>query len=87
MFANIKYKLPLWPFWDKNPLTGLEIHSWSKNKKYSPFLSQRDKGSTKYSEKNHNQTFPKKQTKEDNKIRASTRIQHTHVSKLEKTIR
>jgi hypothetical protein len=69
MFANIKYKLPLWPFWDKNPLTGLEIHSWSN------------------SEKNHNQTFPKKQTKEDNKIRASTRIQHTHVSKLEKTIR
>jgi hypothetical protein len=37
-------KLPLWPFWDKNHLTGLEIHSQSKNKNYSPFLSQRDKG-------------------------------------------
>jgi hypothetical protein len=29
---------------DKNHLTGLEIHSRSKNKNYSPFLSQRDKG-------------------------------------------
>jgi len=37
-------KLPLWTFWDKNHLTGLEIHSLSKNKNYSPFLSQRDKG-------------------------------------------
>jgi hypothetical protein len=36
-------KLPLWPFWDKNHLTSLEIHSGSKNKNYSPFLSQRDK--------------------------------------------
>jgi hypothetical protein len=41
----------------------------------------------KYSKKNHNQTFPKKETKEDNKVRASTRIQHTHVSKPEKTVR
>jgi hypothetical protein len=24
-------KLPLWPFWDKNHLIGLKIHSWSKN--------------------------------------------------------
>jgi hypothetical protein len=37
-------KLPLWPFWDKNHFTSLEIHSWFKNKNYSPFLSQRDKG-------------------------------------------
>jgi hypothetical protein len=37
-------KLPLWPFWDKNHLTSLEIHSRFKNKNYSPFLSQRDKG-------------------------------------------
>jgi hypothetical protein len=37
-------KLPLWPFWDKNHLTGLEIYFRSKNKNYSPFLSQRDKG-------------------------------------------
>jgi hypothetical protein len=36
-------KLPLWSFWDKNHLTGLEIHSRSKHKNYSPFLSQRDK--------------------------------------------
>jgi hypothetical protein len=42
--ANKTNKLPLWPFWDKNHLTGLEIHSRSKNKNYSPFLSQRDKG-------------------------------------------
>jgi hypothetical protein len=37
-------KLPLCPFWDTNHLTGLEIHSRSKNKNYSPFLSQRDIG-------------------------------------------
>jgi hypothetical protein len=42
--ANNTNKLPLWPFWDKNHLTGLEIHSWSKYKNYSPFLSQKDKG-------------------------------------------
>jgi hypothetical protein len=34
-------RLPLWPFWYKNHLTGLEIHSRSKNKNYSPFLSQK----------------------------------------------
>jgi hypothetical protein len=39
-------------------------------------------------EKNHNQTFPKKKkTKEDNKVRTSTRIQYTHVSKPEKIVR
>jgi hypothetical protein len=37
-------KLPLWPFWDKNHLTGLEIHSRSKSTITPPFLSQRDKG-------------------------------------------
>jgi hypothetical protein len=50
-------------------------------------LSQWDKGKIEYLEKNHNQTFPKKQTKKDNKVRASTRIQHTHVSKPEKIVR
>jgi hypothetical protein len=28
--ANKTNKLPLWPFWDKKHLTGLEIHSRSK---------------------------------------------------------
>jgi hypothetical protein len=28
--ANNTNKLPLWPFWDKNHLTRLEIHSRSK---------------------------------------------------------
>jgi len=47
--ANTKInKLPLWPFLDKNHLTGLKIHFWSKTNIYSPFLSQRDKGYTEY---------------------------------------
>jgi hypothetical protein len=37
-------KLPFWPFWDKNHLISLEIHSRSKIKITPPFLSQRDKG-------------------------------------------
>jgi hypothetical protein len=41
-------KLPLWPFWDKNHLTGFKIESRSKTKKYSPFLSQKDKGKIEY---------------------------------------
>jgi hypothetical protein len=41
--ANQTNKLPLWPFWNKNHLTGLKIHSQSKTKKYSIFLSQKDK--------------------------------------------
>jgi hypothetical protein len=43
-------KLPLWPFWDKNHLTGLEIHSRSKMKITSPFCHKGTKG--KQSNKN-----------------------------------
>jgi hypothetical protein len=51
-------KLPLWPFWDKNHLTGLEIHSRSKSKITPLFVTkgQRVKWSN---EKNHTTiTFP-----------------------------
>jgi hypothetical protein len=37
-------KLPLWPFWDKYHLTGLEIHSRSKKKITPPFCHKRTKG-------------------------------------------
>jgi hypothetical protein len=37
-------KLPLWPFWDKNHLIGLKIHSWSKTKNTPPFCLKRTKG-------------------------------------------
>jgi hypothetical protein len=39
-------KLPLWPFWDKNHLTGLEIHSRSKIKITPPFCHKGTKGQT-----------------------------------------
>jgi hypothetical protein len=42
--AKILTNSPIGKNWDKNHLTGLEIHSRYKNKNYSPFLSQRDKG-------------------------------------------
>jgi len=45
-------KLPIWSFWDKNHLTGLEIHSRSKNKNYSLFLSQKGQR-VKQSNKKH----------------------------------
>jgi hypothetical protein len=63
------------------------MHSWSKNKKILSIFVSKGQRVNRVLEKNHNQTFPKKQTKEDNKVRASTRIQHTHVSKPKKTVR
>jgi hypothetical protein len=39
-------KLPLWPFWDKNHLTGLVIHSRSKIKISPPFCLKGTKGKT-----------------------------------------
>jgi len=37
-------KLLIWPFWDKNHLTGSKIAFPVQNKKYVIFLSQKDKG-------------------------------------------
>jgi len=36
-------KLPLWPFWDKNHLTDLKIHSQSKTKNTLSFSLRRTK--------------------------------------------
>jgi hypothetical protein len=55
-------ELPLWPFWDKNHLTGLKIHSRFKNKKYSPFFVSKGQRVNKV-EKLLTNTVPKSEGK------------------------
>jgi len=94
---NTKYgqntnKLPLWPFWDKNHLTGLEIHSQSKIKSTPPFChkgvlegprKQSNISSTVYKKTKTEKmlTKPSLREREISKVRAFTwKVAHTHIS-------
>jgi hypothetical protein len=85
-------ELPLWPFWDKNHLTGLKIHFQSKSKNTPPFCLKMTKGkqSRKTINKYSSKVRRKKKTvkshrkhltemgEEDNKVSHFTRkVAHT----------